>query len=460
MKSSRLKHRLQNLSPAATLVNFYALAILLGTLLLMLPWATRGGAIGFVDALFTITSAMCVTGLTVVDTGTAFSLFGQLVILATIQLGGLGITTFSVYLFFYVRSGVGLRDRWVINETLVHTPVRSLDDLVRAVIHLTLLIESIGAVCLALVFVPQFGWLQGGYYAIFHAVSAFCNAGFALFSDNLVGYRANPIVNLTIMMLIILGGIGFLVMRELHDAWQRHRRKLRWRLSLHSKLVLVTSSALIAAGWVAILVLELGNGTFREASLGEALWVTLFQSVTTRTAGFNTIDLNALGVPSIFLMIVLMFIGASPGSTGGGVKTTSLALFLAALYSRLKGYRVTSVFKRTVPDETVNKTFTLFLLAALWIGLMTFFVLLAEVSGSTGSQNQGVLLHYLFEVVSAFGTVGLSLGVTSKLSVVGKLLITMLMFVGRVGLLTFAFVVVKQAGREGTEYAEENIMIG
>lgn len=460
MKISRLKYRLQNLSPAATLVNFYALAILIATLLLMTPWAAQNAPVGFVDALFTITSAMCVTGLAVVDTGTTFSLFGQLVIMATIQLGGLGITTFSVYLFFYLRSGVGLRDRWVVNETLLHTPVRSMDDLVRAVIHLTLIIEGIGAICLALVFVPQFGLVKGSYYAVFHAVSAFCNAGFALFSDNLISYRDNPIVNLTIMGLIILGGIGFLVMRELHDIWRRHRKGLRWRLSLHSKLVLITSGLLIVAGWVAILVLELGNGTFRDTTLGEALWVTLFQSVTTRTAGFNTIDLNAFGVPSIFLMIVLMFIGASPGSTGGGVKTTSLALFLAALYSRLKGYRVTSVFKRTIPDETVNKTFTLFLLATLWVGIMTFFVLLAEVTGSTGSQNQGVLLQYLFEVVSAFGTVGLSLGVTPKLTVAGKLLITMLMFVGRVGLLTFAFVVVKQAGREATEYAEENIMIG
>jgi len=460
MKTSSLKQRLQNLSPAATLVSFYAFAIFSATLLLMMPWAAQSTPVGFVDALFTITSAMCVTGLTVVDTGTTFTLFGQLVILATIQLGGLGITTFSVYLFFYLRSGVGLRDRWVINETLVHSPVRSMQDLVRAVIHLTLLIEAVGTVCLALVFVPQFGWLQGCYYALFHAVSAFCNAGFALFSDNLIGYRDNPIVNLTIMALIILGGIGFLVMRELHDIWQRRRKGLRWRVSLHSKLVLLTSGILIVAGWLAILALELGNGSFRGASLGEALWVTLFQSVTTRTAGFNTIDLNAFGVPTIFLMIVLMFIGASPGSTGGGVKTTSLALFLAALYSRLKGYRVTSVFKRTVPEETVNKTFTLFLLAALWIVVMTFFLLLAEVSGSTAAQTHGVLLNYLFEVVSAFGTVGLSLGVTPKLTAVGKLLVTMLMFVGRVGLLTFAFVVVKQAGREGTVYAEENIMIG
>lgn len=267
MKISRLKYRLQNLSPAATLVNFYALAILIATLLLMTPWAAQNAPVGFVDALFTITSAMCVTGLAVVDTGTTFSLFGQLVIMATIQLGGLGITTFSVYLFFYLRSGVGLRDRWVVNETLLHTPVRSMDDLVRAVIHLTLIIEGIGAICLALVFVPQFGLVKGSYYAVFHAVSAFCNAGFALFSDNLISYRDNPIVNLTIMGLIILGGIGFLVMRELHDIWQRHRKGLRWRLSLHSKLVLITSGLLIVAGWVAILVLELGNGTFRDTTL-------------------------------------------------------------------------------------------------------------------------------------------------------------------------------------------------
>jgi trk system potassium uptake protein TrkH len=460
MKTTTLKIRLQNLSPAATLVSFYAAAILIATALLMTPWAAQGAAIGFIDALFTTTSAMCVTGLTVVDTGSAFSLFGQLVILATIQLGGLGITTFSVYLFYFVRTGVGLRDRWVIQETMIHTPVRSLNELVRAIIHLTLCIEALGAVLLALVFIPQFGWLRGSYYAIFHAISAFCNAGFALFSDNLIGYRDSPIVNLTIMALIILGGIGFLVMRELHDIWQRRRRGLRWRLSVHSKLVLLTSSALIIVGWVAILALELGSSTFRSVSLGEALWVTLFQSVTTRTAGFNTIDLNAFGVPTIFLMIVLMFIGASPGSTGGGIKTTSLALFLAILYSRLKGYKVTSVFKRTIPDETVTRTLTVFMLAALWIVAMTFLVLEVELRGLSTTESRGALLNYLFEVVSAFGTVGLSLGITAQLTMVGKLLITILMFVGRVGLLTFTFFIIKQAGHEGTVYAEENIMIG
>jgi len=460
MKSTALKNRLQNLSPAATLVSFYAVAILVATLLLMTPWAARRAPLGLIDALFTSTSAMCVTGLTVVDTGTTFSLFGQLVILATIQLGGLGITTFSVYLFFYLRSGVGLRDRWVIQDTLLHTPVRSLNELVRAIIHLTLLVEAAGAVLLAMVFIPQFGWLTGSYYGIFHAVSAFCNAGFALFSDNLVSYRDNPIVNLTIMVLIVLGGIGFLVIRELQDVWRRHRRGQRWRLSVHSKLVLITSTALIVGGWLALLAIESASGNLRQASVGEMVWVTLFQSVTTRTAGFNTIDLNAFGVPSIFLVIVLMFIGASPGSTGGGIKTTSLALFLVTLYSRLRGYQATSVFKRTIPDETVKKTFTLLFVAAIWVGTMTFLILLAEVPGSVEGQTHGVFLDYLFEVVSAFGTVGLSLGLTPQLGVVGKLLITLLMFVGRVGLLTFTFFIIKQAAREGTLYAEENLMIG
>jgi trk system potassium uptake protein TrkH len=295
---------------------------------------------------------------------------------------------------------------------------------------------------------------------MFHAVSAFCNAGFALFSDNLIGYRDNPLVNLTIMVLIILGGIGFLVMRELHDIWQRRRKGLRWRLSVHSKLVLLTSGALIVIGWAGILILELGSGAFRQFSPGAAMWTALFQSVTTRTAGFNTIDLNAFGVPAIFLVIVLMFIGASPGSTGGGIKTTSLALFLVILYSRLKGYKVTSVFKRTIPDETVTRTLTVFMLAALWIVGMTFLVLEVELRGLSATESRGALLDYLFEVVSAFGTVGLSLGITAKLTVTGKLLIALLMFVGRVGLLTFTFFIVKQAGHEGTVYAEENIMIG
>lgn len=461
MPRSRNGTFLASLSPASILTLFFAAAIVVGALLLATPLASTGPAVSLVDALFTATSAQCVTGLSVVDTGTTFSLFGQLVILALIQLGGLGITTFSVYLFIYLRTGVGLRDRWILQDSLAHTPVTSLQELVRAVIHLTLVIELVGAACLATVFVPQFGWLQGSYYALFHSVSAFCNAGFALFSDNLVSYRANPVVNLTIMFLIILGGLGFLVLRELMGRYRRRRARRPPRLSLHSRLVLVTSAVLLLLGWVAIFLLEAGNGSFAATGFGEALWISLFQSVTTRTAGFNTIDLNAFSVPTLFLMIVLMFIGASPGSTGGGVKTTSLAVLVAVLYSRLKGFRVVSIWQRTLSAETVEKTLTLFLLAALWTGLMTFLLLSFEVMGVSPQEvRHGVLLDYWFEVVSAFATAGLSLGITGKLSVAGKLLVTMVMFVGRVGLLTFAFVVVRQAGRDGTVYAEENIMIG
>jgi trk system potassium uptake protein TrkH len=461
MAKPRKGHLLAKLSPASALALFFGASILIGALLLATPLASSGPPLSFIDALFTATSAQCVTGLVVVDTGSAFSLFGQLVILALMQLGGLGITTFSVYLFIYLRTGVGLRDRWIIHETLVHTPVQSLRELVRAVIHLTLVIELCGTACLALVFIPEMGWGRGLYYALFHAVSAFCNAGFALFNDSMVGYQGQPLVNLVLMLLIILGGLGFLVIKELLEVRRRIQARQRWRLSLHSKLVLVTSATLICCGWVAIFLLETGSGTFGETSPGTALWISLFQSVTARTAGFNTIDLNAFSVPTLVLMTALMFIGASPGSAGGGVKTTSLAVLAAVLYSRLKGYRVTSIFKRTLPQETVEKTLTLFLLAVVWIGLMTFLLLVIESLG--GSQQQihhGVLLEYGFEVVSAFATVGLSLGVTGELTMAGKLLVTLLMFVGRVGLLTFAFVVIRQASRDSTTYAEENIMIG
>jgi len=447
-----------NYSPTTALLAFYGLAILLGALALATPWAVQGPALGFLDALFTATSAQCVTGLIVVDTATRFSLFGQLVILLLIQVGGIGITTFSVYLFFYLRSGVGLRDRWIIHETLVHTPVESLRDLVKSVIHLTLVIEGVGSLLLALVFVPEHGFWKGLYYAVFHSVSAFCNAGFALFSDSLIHYRDQPLVNITIMLLIILGGIGFLVIMELIAALKQRKQRRR-RFSLHTKLVLWTSGFLILLGWVTVFALE-GGSAFAATGLGERLWVSLFQSVSARTAGFNSIDLNSFEVPTLFLIMVLMFIGASPGSTGGGIKTTSLALFMAILYNRLRGSRAISVFKRTLPEETAAKALSLVMLAALWVGVMTFLLLCVQLPGLSFNESRGAFLDYLFEVVSAFGTVGLSLGATAKLNVWGKLLVIVLMFVGRVGLLSFAFAVVRRSRRQHAVYAEENIMIG
>jgi len=444
------------MSPANALILFYGAAIVLGTLLLALPIAAEP-TLPLLDALFTATSAQCVTGLIVVDTATRLTLFGQTVVLALIQIGGIGITTFSVYLFVYLRSGVGLRDRWILHETLLHTPVRSLHELVRDVIHITLVIEGIGAALLALVFVPRFGWLEGLYQAVFHSISAFCNAGFSLFSDSLIGYEAQPLVNLVIMALIILGGIGFLVIRELLDiARQKTGRR---RLSLHSRLVLVTSLALIVVGAVAIFFLE-GGSAFRHASFGERFWGALFQSVSARTAGFNSVDLNAFEVPTLLLMMVLMFIGASPGSTGGGIKTTSLALFIAMLHSRLKGLRTINIFKRTLPEETATKAMSLVMLALLWLTVMAFLLLSVQLAGLSFAESRGAFLDYTFEVVSAFATVGLSLGATAKLTVWGKIIVILLMFVGRIGLLSFAFAVVRRTKSDGVEYAQENVMIG
>lgn len=451
-----LRKRRQDMAPGTVIILSYSLAIIIGGILLALPVSHRGEAVSFLDGLFTATSAMCVTGLAVVDTGTRFSLFGQTVILLLIQIGGLGITTFSVYLFFYLRLGVGMRGRWIINETLHHTPVDSLRDLIGSIIRLTLAIEGIGALLLATVLVPREGWWQGCYSAVFHSVSAFCNAGFGLYPDNLIGYRSDPLVNATVIVLIILGGIGFLVMRELLAL--RHGGQVR-RLTLHSKLVLVTTAVLIILGTVVIAALEYGSA-LRGMGFWEGFWTALFQAVSPRTAGFNTIDLNLFGPATILFIMALMFIGASPGSCGGGIKTTSLAVFYAILSSRLRGNPHTNVFRRTISNEVVAKTLALTLLAGLLVGIAIFFLLLTHGYGDALRFNQGLLFDYSFEAISAFATVGLSLGVTPQLGVSGKIVIILLMFVGRVGLLTIAFTIAGRTRSDAVEYGEENIMIG
>lgn len=448
---------LQTRPPGQILILYYAAAILVGTLLLATPWAANGTPLSLLDALFTATSAQCVTGLVVVDTGTKLTLFGQVVVLALIQLGGVGIITFSVYLFIYLRVGVGMRGRWIIQETLLHTPVDSWRSLVRSIVILTLLIEGGGAALLAIAFIPEFGFLQGSYIAIFHAISAFCNAGFSLFSNSLEGYRFSPLINLTIMALIILGGIGFLVIRELLGFCTTSGKR-RPQLTLHSRLVLLTSGLLIIFGTVMIYWLEaddaLAGMTFREG-----FWVALFQSVSARTAGFNSIDLNAFRSPTLFLVIFLMFIGASPGSAGGGIKTTSLALFFGILYNRLKGSEHTNLFKRTVPEEATSKALALVLLAIVLIGIALFGLLVVQ-GPHLVEESPRSFLKYTFEAVSAFGTVGLSMGTTGALTVPGKVIVIILMFIGRVGLLTIAFAIAHRRNRVAVRYSEANIMIG
>ncbi|OHB33083.1 MAG: potassium transporter [Desulfuromonadaceae bacterium GWC2_58_13] len=450
--------RLHKTSPGMLLLIYYLGAILLGACALSLPAAAVGEPLTFIDALFTSTSAQCVTGLAVVDTGTRLSLFGQLVLLLLIQTGGLGITTFSVYLFFYLHIGVGTRGRWIIHDTLLHTPVDSVRDLVRGVILMTLVIEGIGALLLSISFVPRLGWGPGLYSASFHSISAFCNAGFSLFPDSLVGFRDDPLVNLTIMLLIVFGGIGFLVLRELKDLIFNRRRQRR-RLSLHSKMVLLTSAILILGGALVIALME-STVSLRNSSAGEVFWISLFQSVSARTAGFNTIDLSRFEVPTLFLLMFLMFIGASPGSCGGGIKTTSLAIFIAIMLSRLRGNAHTNLFRRTIPEEVTSKTLTLVMLALLFMAAAIFALLAVQLQGIGLGESGNDFMGYTFEAVSAFATVGLSVGATVKLVPLGKLIVIMLMFVGRVGLLTVAFAFIKRSSADAVQYGEESLMIG
>lgn len=445
----------KRLSPGQNLVLYYIVSILVGAALLSLPLAANGRSLPFIDALFTATSAQCVTGLTVVDTGSKLTHFGQTVVLALIQLGGLGITTFGVYLFFFLRLGAGIHGRWIVQETLLHTPVHSLRDLLGGIIRLTLLIEAAGAVVLAAVFVPDLGLAEGIYSAVFHSISAFCNAGFSLFSDSLTGYRGNTIVNLTVMTLIVLGGIGFLVIREVRDILRGRGR----RLSLHTRVVLWTSLALVLGGAAIIWTLERSNALAGLAG-PEGVFTALFQSVTARTAGFNTLDMESLRVSTILLMVFLMFIGASPGSAGGGIKTTSLALFAAIFYNRLRGNRNINIFKRTVPDESVTRALALVMLAFLAVWGSLFVLLVVQHPGASVAQHQAVFLMYLFETVSAFATVGLSMGATALLTTGGKAIIIALMFIGRVGLLTVAFTIARRLSPSAPRYAQENLMIG
>jgi trk system potassium uptake protein TrkH len=453
------KKHLKKLAPGQVLILVYATAIFAGTAALCLPLAAKGEPLSLLDALFTATSAQCVTGLIVVDTGTKLTLFGQTVVLVLIQLGGLGITTFSVYLFFYLRIGVGVRGRWMVQETLLHTPVSSLRDLVREILMLTFIVEGAGTLLMVGVFVPEMGFWQGLYYSFFHSVSAFCNAGFSLFSDSLIGYRAHPLINVTVMGLIILGGIGFLVIRELLNFLPGRKMEKRRRLSLHSRLALLTSGLLISGGALLIGFLEY-QGALAGMGFGEGVLTALFQSVTARTAGFNTIDLIQFTPPTLFIIIFLMFIGASPGSAGGGIKTTSFALFMAILHSRLKGNSHNNIFHRTVPNEVVTKALALAMLATLLIAAAIFGLMAVQHPGPATPDNLAAFMVYTFEAVSAFATVGLSIGGTAQLVPLGKVIIILLMFIGRVGLLTVAFSIARRSRGADVEYAQENIMVG
>ncbi len=422
----------------------------------MLPLASLQENLGFIDALFTATSAVCVTGLTVVDTGTQFSSVGLIIILVLIQLGGLGLMTFSTVFLLMVGKSPSIKTRLVLQDTLTHSPYKDLFSLVKSVLLFTFLIEGIGVFILVLRWFEVYPTSQAIFMAVFHAVSAFCNAGFSLFKDSFMRYQGDISINLTIIFLIFFGGTGFLVLNELYSKIKGSRRKT---LSLHTKLVLFTSLLLMVSGGLSFLFLEYYNA-LKDLPLGQKILTSLFQSVTARTAGFNTIDFTTLTSSTLLMWILLMFVGASPGSCGGGVKTTTIAIFLASLRSRIKGREAVSCMHRTIPPITVHRAVAIVTMGLLTLIFFIFLLLVSQPLGDSSAENRGLFLGYVFEATSAFGTVGLSLGTTSHLTQWGKVLIILLMFTGRLGPLTLVLSLKPREKVLDFQYSEENVMMG
>ncbi len=453
------RSRILKAHPANLVLATFLMVTGMGMFMLKLPISTHAGQIDWIDALFTAASAVCVTGLTVVDTGSTFSLFGQSVILMLIQIGGLGLMTISVALFQWIGRSVSFRQRMAVQDLFAHTPREDIFNLVKSIMLFTFGTELFGALLLTIHWMDELPFLSAVYHAIFHSVSAFCNAGFGLYSDNLMRYSHSILLNVTICMLIVVGGIGFPVLYDLQN-WVIRRRQARVRLSIQTKTVLVTTFILIVSGAMMFALLE--RQSLKEAqNVSHHILVPVFQSITCRTAGFNTVDIGSLHDATLVMMIFLMFFGASPGSCGGGVKTTTLALLSVFTVSRIRQMPRVNMFKKSIPQETLTRSVSLVLVSIVIIGVVVFMLLMGGSSADSGAgESARAFLEYSFETVSAFGTVGLSMGVTPNLSVWGKSWIILMMIIGRVGILTFSYIIVGSGNVSGVEYSEENLMIG
>jgi len=459
-----LKQKLK-LQPAQVLVAGFASLILAGALLLNLPIATvERESMGFLNALFTATSAVCVTGLVVVDTGTFFSTFGQVVILLLVQFGGLGIMTMATLIFLLMGKKIMLRERVVMQEALNEFNLQGVVRLTKSIILTTLIIQSIGAVILSTRFIPIYGIGQGIYFSIFHSIAAFCNAGFDLIGGfrSLTPFANDPVIVLTIGALIVLGGLGFSVLLEVY-----HRRRFR-TMSLHTKVALFVTAILIVFGAVFFYVVESGNPyTIGNPALtipGRVL-SALFQSIVPRTAGFNTIDQNSMTDASKFMTIILMFIGASPGSTGGGIKTTTIGVVVLMILSVIKNKEDIVIFEKRLGNGISYRALTIMLISLVLVSAITMALIMSEVQraqagGDIGEQFS--FINMLFEAVSAFGTVGLSTGVTPYLSHASRIALILTMFAGRVGPLTLALALAQNSNRSraNIRYPEDKLMVG
>ena len=459
--------------PAHLLVASFVFIIIIGTVLLYSPRATPAARpASFVDSLFTATSATCVTGLIVRDTGKDFTPFGQMVILVLIQIGGLGLMTFAAFFAMILGVGMGLKDRMVMQDVLNQYTLGEVGRLVVYILALTFVVEAVGAACLYPVWQGNLSTSGRIYSSVFHSISCFCNAGFCLYSESFQAYGANAYLNTVACLLIVVGGLGFAVHRNLlaalRTAWHKFplpfsRRRLlepvgRVKLTLHTKMVLTVTVVLIVSGTVVVYLLE-SDGVLSGMTPGEKALASTFQSVTARTAGFNTVDTSKLSNASLVFVSFLMFIGASPGSTGGGIKTVTFAMLLVAVVTTIRNRSNYEVFHRTIPWPLINRAVVVATVAGVVVATSTILVSTFE----RDTRMNGELLslkQIFFEIFSAFGTVGLSTGITPMLTSAGKVTIILTMLVGRIGPLTLVLALGQGLRRADYDYPEENVMIG
>ena len=441
---------------ARTICVGFLVLIVIGTLLLMMPFATATGEWNsLITALFTSTSAVCVTGLAVVDTGKDFSFWGQLTILLLIQVGGLGYMMTTTFLILLLGRKFDLRQKFAIQESFDRPFLQGSNNLVRSIIATTMIFEITGIFLLLRTFVRQFGWSTGLWYSIFHSISAWNNAGFSLFSDSLVGYRSSLAVNLVIPALVIFGGIGYQVIIEMY-LWTRNQIKgksERFCFSLNFKVVVSTTVLLLAVGTVAFFLTELNNpATLADLSFKDKFLATWFQSMSTRTAGFNSIDLGQMTTAGLFITMGFMFIGASPSGTGGGIKTTTFRILYNSTKSVLRGKDKVVLYQREVPSTLILKAVAVVFGTAASIVLVTVLI--------SAIDTDFEFLPILFEVISAFATVGLSTGITSSFAVASKIVLVFAMYVGRVSILILIAAIIGDPSPSSLQYPEENLLVG
>lgn len=437
------------LSPPQILAAGFAIIILIGAALLTLPYATRDGmGLSVIDALFTATSAVCVTGLVVVDTGTTFTVFGQIVIMLLIQVGGLGFMTCGTIVAVLIGKKIYFRERLLLQEALNQNSVQGIVLMVKRIIYLTIGMELAGAAILTIRFMDSMPLRRAVFNGIFHSISAFNNAGFDLMGNfrSFTAYVDDPLVSLTIAGLVIIGGLGYAV--TLDCVRQKHYA----HFSLHTKVVLITTGLLLLAGFAATLSFEYNNpATLAPLNMQAKILAAFFQSVTTRTAGFNTIDTASLATPTLFIVIIFMFIGASPGSTGGGIKTTTFTTLLATVKAIILGQEDVNAFGKHVAAQSVRKAIAIFFISFSLVLLATLLLTIFE---------NIAFLPALFEATSAFGTVGLSMGATSELDLAGKIIVIVTMFCGRLGPLTIAMALASRPKASQIRYPEEKVLVG